>query len=96
MSRRAKRQPSHIKHVVICGGDEDDCEQEIEVRITPGSPAQTYGPPERCSPGDPWDIEIPETCPRCGRKLTDKDAARWLEEYEPDDDDGSGGDRDDD
>ena len=74
-----------IEAIVTCGGDEDDCDHGIEVTITRGAPSRTYGPPENCSPAEPWDIEIPETCEGCGRTLTDKDATRWLEEFNDDD-----------
>lgn len=40
------------------------CGAKVDVTVTPGCPAQTYGPPERCYPAEPDEID-PDTCPKC-------------------------------
>lgn len=40
------------------------CEHEQEVKVYPVIPAQTYGPPESCSPEEGGEIE-PEQCEKC-------------------------------
>ena len=44
------------------------CAHSVDVEFTPGSPAQTYGPPEQCDPGSD-DEFAPDTCPECGAAL---------------------------
>lgn len=44
------------------------CEAEIEVDYTPGEPAKTYGPPERCHDGSADEFS-PDKCPECGAAL---------------------------
>lgn len=46
------------------------CEEEFELSIdvTPGEPAQTYGPPENCYPGSGPEADLsdlPKECPEC-------------------------------
>jgi hypothetical protein len=82
-----------VKTTVNCANEWDDCDEEIEVEITRGIPAKTYGRPEDCYEAEPWDIEAPTNCPRCGREITEKDTARWLAEYDDEANDTSGGDR---
>jgi hypothetical protein len=59
--------PSNTHKLVVClgrsanyGGIEVDGEEEFRVTYTyrPGHPGQTYGPPERCYPPEPPEIEI--------------------------------------
>ena len=62
---------------VICPNDE--CGAEIDVTYTPASPGRTYGPPERCFPDDPDELDAPPDCPRCGYVFTDRDQERWMD-----------------
>jgi hypothetical protein len=57
-----------------------ECEADLDVTYYPGSPGQTYGPPEQCSPPEGDDIDCPEECPECGRKFTERDLDRFCEE----------------
>lgn len=41
------------------------CEHEHEVNVWPVIPAQTYGPPESCSPEEGGEFE-PTICDKCG------------------------------
>lgn len=38
----------------------DDEDLLVVCMVTPGTPARTYGPPERCHPGDPPEVEVLE------------------------------------
>lgn len=37
--------------------DGEECEFEATARVTFGTPARRFGPPERCHPGDPDEVE---------------------------------------
>jgi len=52
------------------------CEREFRVRAYPGSPAQTYGPPEDCSPAEPAEY-FPDNCPGCNLEI-DEETAEGL------------------
>ena len=58
-----------------------ECEGEIKVDYYPGSPAQTYGPPERCDPGDPDYLDHPGNCPHCKYEITEEDEQRWADDF---------------
>ena len=47
-----------IQHTCKC------CDHEFEITVYPGTPAQTYGPPENCYPEEPPEFE-PSECPKC-------------------------------
>lgn len=49
----------HYAASLSWGGDIPTAELEVEVsyEVTWGRPAQTYGPPERCYPADPDEID---------------------------------------
>lgn len=64
-------------HKVRCPNDE--CEEYVDCCYYPGSPGQTYGPPERCYPPEGDDIDIPAECPHCGYEFTDDDLDRFCE-----------------
>lgn len=45
--------------VQLLNGALHDVEGRVEYTVTSwGRPAQTYGPPERCYPGDPVEVEL--------------------------------------
>lgn len=44
------------------------CEEEIEFQVYGGCPAQTSGPPERCYPAEPAEVD-PLECPHCGKSV---------------------------
>lgn len=52
------------------------CGSKVTVTVTPGCPAQTYGPPEKCYPAEPDEID-PDTCPECNGTI-DIDAVIQL------------------
>lgn len=61
------------------------CEKTTECHILFGCPAQLSGPPERCYPAEPDEVE-PSTCPFCGMEwdesrmgddARDEHARRW-------------------
>ena len=68
--------------VVICPNDE--CEAEIDVTYTPAQKGRTYGPPERCFPDDPDELDAPAECPHCGYAFTDEDEERWMDKLAED------------
>lgn len=72
------RRKTNFTHTVYCRNEE--CEGEIEVSYYPGHAAQTYGPPERCYPADPDEIETPDECPDCKVEITERDRDRWCVE----------------
>ena len=49
------------------------CQGETEVEVTFPTPAQTYGPPEKCYPASDGDIN-PQECARCAFPI-DRDTA---------------------
>ena len=62
---------------VVCPNEE--CEAEIDVTYTPAREGRTYGPPERCFPADPDELDAPADCPHCGYVFTDRDQERWMD-----------------
>ena len=55
-----------------------DCEADFEASYSPGRPAQTYGPIERCYPEDPAELDIEDECPECGYTFTEDDLERFC------------------
>lgn len=78
MNKAAKK--NGWTHTVTC--PDSECEADIDVAFYPGRPAQTYGPPERCYPEDPADLDSPDKCVECGRAITEEDVERWIVEIE--------------
>lgn len=62
-------------------------EFEIEVEYTRYIPAQTYGPPESCSPEEGGDFCIlgDDKCPKCGTQVNIEEAKALLFESLEDD-----------
>ena len=56
MSRRRRHGPQEGEHTIYRG--EDEIEVKVRYSITPGCPAQLYGPPEDCYPADPPEVEL--------------------------------------
>jgi len=70
-----KQARKHRKWPVQC----PNCEEEFEVGFEPGSPGNTYGPPERCYEAEPSFYDIPEDCPECGESFSKQDIERMEE-----------------
>lgn len=76
----------------------DSDEIEVEFDYSPGSPAQTCGPPESCDPGEGPEIDG-LTAYRGGEKIAlsneeDEKLCQWLYEHHDFDDDDDGPDWD--
>jgi hypothetical protein len=48
---------------------EHECGYEIDYDCTPGDPGRASGPPERCYPPEPGEIDGPDVCPHCEEEI---------------------------
>jgi hypothetical protein len=46
-------------------------EYEVECSVSPGDPGRTYGPPERCYPPEPPEVEILRVFDSAGKERSD-------------------------
>lgn len=65
MGRLPKLYPGWSRVTLDC----PECEGEIDAKFFPGHPGSTYGPPERCFPPDPPELDCEPECPHCGLNL---------------------------
>jgi len=56
------------------------CEEDFYINVTLPTPAQTYGPPEKCYPEEPGDCDPPE-CEECGEEVVYPVAMELAREY---------------
>jgi hypothetical protein len=76
--RRFAIPPNSQEHDVTC----PECDEPLTVVVTAGYAARVSGPPEDCYPEEPWDIETPECCAKCGEKFSPLTLKRWLSDCE--------------
>jgi hypothetical protein len=92
MGHRKKDMMPHIYlHHTYTDDGETETEITVEYRVTAlGTPGQYYGPPERCYPAEPMEIEIVSVVTKAGVPVTLSDAdalrikGRIIETHEDD------------